>query len=174
MDGESPSIIVMHSEPSMPKTYTIVIIVLGLLSTTGALACSCGNQTESEQFQEATYIARVRVTATELRSIKDLRDEIPDYKHWENDISEYVRVSYEEIEAFKGGEKRPRYLRELIFAPGNCMLGLLTGMEFVVYLSNKSNSFVTICSGSFGYLNAQGTEVAPVLDRLRDWSKALP
>jgi hypothetical protein len=165
----------MRAETTMTKTTVYLLpLVFGLLVQSKSYACSCREESKEEQFRTANYVALIKVTGTALRSIKDLRREIDDYDDWKNETPDYVRVSYEELEVFKGRGNAPKHLRELPFGPGNCMLGLFAGMEYVVYLSEDSMGFVVMCSGSFGVFNREGDEVVPVLNLLRAWAKSPP
>ena len=84
------------------------------------------------------------------------------------DIPEYVRVSFEVTEVFKGESNIPTHLYEMTFSPGNCGLGLMTGIEYVIFLTGEPVEFASFCSGSFGFIDAEGTEIKPDLDRLRE------
>ena len=120
------------------------------------------------------------MTATELRPTSELDftgiaaeegvtdDEIAEFI---DEMPEYVRVSFEVIEVFKGESHVPTHLYEMVFSPGNCGLGLATGIEYVIFLSGDPIEFASFCSGSFGFFNAEGTEIKPDLDRLRELAK---
>jgi len=155
------------------KLTRYIVSIFALLFATSALACSCKENSEEELFRQAEYIAHIRVTGTTLRPIKDLSKESY-YDEVKEDTPEYIRISFDEVEVFKGPNNRPENLREFPFGPGNCMLGLQTGIEYVVYQTKASTSFVTFCSGSFGFFNREGTEVVPKLEKLRKWAKSAP
>lgn len=59
----------------------------------------------------------------------------------------------------------------MTFWPGNCGLGLMTGIEYVIFQLGEPLEFASFCTGSFGFFNAEGTEVKPDLDRLRELAK---
>lgn len=163
----------MRTRVAANRTFVPPLVgVAWLLLSNASLACSCRERTDAEQFNAAIYVAHVRVVSTELRSIEDLRRESPDLDEWKDNTPEYVRVSFQEVEVFKKSIAAPQYLRELPFGPGNCMVGLLAGMEYIVYLSQDSMSFVDICSGSFGFFNREGAEVAPKINELRRRAKS--
>jgi hypothetical protein len=45
------------------------------------------------------------------------------------------------------------------------MVGLMTGLEYVIYL--EEHDFVTLPSGSWGFFNSEGKDVAPKLEKLK-------
>lgn len=143
-------------------------LLLSILPVKTVLACSCAkNQTERSLFDEAEYVAHVKITAAELRDTNELASD----DDMLNETPEYVRVSFEEVEIFKGAKFSPHYLRELPFANGNCMLGLLPGLEYVIFLRKDSMWFVVRCSGSGFFDAATSEEVSPKIKRLREWAK---
>jgi len=159
---------------------TALLAIVALLMSPDAFSCSCDIGTIDENFEESVATFRMRVTATELRPSSELdfaalaeEDDISDDEIAEfiEDIPEYVRVSFEVIEVFKGESNIPTHLYEMTFSPGNCGLGLMTGVEYVIFLSGEPIEFASFCSGSFGFLNAEGTEIKPDLDRLRELAK---
>jgi hypothetical protein len=159
---------------------TILLATIALLMSPDAHSCTCDIGTIDENFKESVAAFRIRVTATELRPTSELdfsgldaEDDISDDEIAEfiEDIPEYVRVSFEVIEVFKGKSNIPTHLYEMTFSPGNCGLGLMTGVEYVIFLSGEPIEFASFCSGSFGFSNPDGTEVKPDLDRLRELAK---
>ena len=143
-------------------------------------ACSCDIGTIDENFDASVATFRIRVTATELRPTSELNfaevsaeEDVSDEEIAEfvEDMPEYVRVSFEVIEIFKGDSNIPSHLYEMVFSPGNCGLGLATGIEYVIFLSGEPFEFASFCSGSFGFFNAEGAEIKPDLDRLRELAK---
>jgi len=146
-------------------------LLLSVLPVKTVMACSCAkNQTERSLFDEAEYVAHVKITAAELRDIHELGNVASD-DDMLNETPEYVRVSFEEVEIFKKTKFSPIYLRELPFANGNCMLGLLPGLEYVIFLGKDSMWFVARCSGSGFFDAAVSEEVPPKIKRLREWAK---
>ncbi len=142
-----------------------------------ALACSCDLGTIDERFDNAVAVFRILVTATELRPSSDLllsehflKDEFSDEEIAEmlEELPNYVRVSFEVVEAFKGQSSISTYLYEMTFSPGNCGLGLMTGIEYVIFSTGEPIEFATFCAGSFGFFNPDATEVKPDLDRLQE------
>lgn len=75
-------------------------------------------------------------------------------------------ATYKLLESYKGSNLDEGILKGLPYGPGNCMLLLLTGAEYIVYL--QDNDFVMFSTGSWSYFNAKGTEVKPELAKLRE------
>jgi hypothetical protein len=144
-----------------------VALFLTLLPMKGVLACMCSmGETERSWFDDAEYVAHVRITAAELKDSSELGNDASDFS------PEYVRVSFEEMEVFKRPKFSPDYLKEFPYANGNCTIGLRPGLEYVVFLAKESMGFVFNCSGTFGVDNA-GTskEISPRIKKLREWVK---
>lgn len=161
----------------------IQIILLALAASFLAFdvhACSCDIGSIDESFEESAAAFQIRVTATELRPSTELEfvriaaeedvteDEIAEFIE---EAPEYVRISFEVIEVFKGESHIPSYLYEMVFSPGNCGLVLATGIEYVIFLSGEPIEFASFCTGSFGFFNAEGDAIKPDLDRLRELAK---
>ncbi len=180
MTPSDPFLPVASLKEMVPITMTVRTILLAIVAvfiSPDALSCSCDISTIDENFEESVAVFRIRVTATELRPTSELdfsglarQDNISDEEIAEfvEDIPEYVRVSFEVTEVFKGEDDIPSNLYEMTFSPGNCGLGLMTSVEYVIFLSGEPVEFASFCSGSFGFINAEGTEIKPDLDRLRE------
>ncbi|WP_376693997.1 hypothetical protein [Wenzhouxiangella sp. EGI_FJ10409] len=119
-----------------------------------AFACSGSRPNTIETFERADRVFRAKIIATELK-----------LEEFEGESREVVHATYDLLESYKGENPQNGLLKELPFAPGNCMLGLLTGVEYVVFL--KDSLYVTMPSGSWAYINAEGSDVAPELEKLR-------
>ena len=78
---------------------------------------------------------------------------------------EVILATYQLVESYKGDLPRKGKVKELPFGPGNCMVGLMTGLEYVIYL--EEHDFVTLPSGSWGFFNSEGKDVAPKLEKLK-------
>ena len=158
----------------MPKIFIVLFAVLWSLD---ALACSCEVGTIDERFENSSAAFHILVTATELRPSSDLllSEHFPKDEYSDDEIAEmleempnYVRVSFEVIEAFKGESRIPDHLFELTISPGNCGLGLMSGIEYVIFSAGEPIEFATYCTGSFGFFDPEATEVRPDLERLRE------
>ncbi len=118
-------------------------------------ACSFPEKTDEEQFSEANRVFRAKVIATKLANEKH-----------DGENYEVVLATYKLLESFKGSNPDEGILKGLPYGPGNCMLPLLTGAEYVVYL--QDNDLVLFSTGSWSYFNAEGTDVKPKLAKLRE------
>ena len=159
---------------------SILLVLAASILSFDAYACSCDVGSIDENFAESVAVFRIRVTATELRPTSEIdfagvaaEEKVTDDEIAEivEEMPDYVRVSFEVIEVFKGESSIPPHLYEMIFSPGNCGLGLATGIEYVIFHSGAPLEFASFCSGSFGFFNAEGTEIKPDLDRLRELAK---
>jgi hypothetical protein len=159
---------------SKARKQLLVLPLLFFVHSELVCACSCISATEEEYFAAAAYVAHIKVTAAILRPIQELKGEVPDIDDTVDKIPEYVRVSFDALAVFKNTGQLPPYLREIPFGPGNCMIGLMPGMEYVIYLDADAKGFTSLCSGSFGIFNREGTEVRPKLQRLREMAAPQP
>jgi len=136
----------------------LAIILLALLLIPNAWACSVlGEPTIEENYSAADHVALVRIMSTHLVPY-DLGDE-----DW---LEELVEARYEVIEEFKGSHDPP-VARELVYGPGNCMLGLATGNYYLLFLSEPGR-IAGWPGGSTLIFNLEGTEIAPIIEQLRD------
>ncbi|MTV39876.1 hypothetical protein [Duganella radicis] len=135
-----------------------VLSIAAALTALPAIACSSLHQpTDAELFAKATAVFRARVTETKLAKFANPAKP--------SEVEEVVEARYEIREIFKGTPSSTGVVRDLPFGPGNCSLGLMAGTEYVFY--PDSNGLVLIFSGSFGFLNSEGTDVKPRLEALR-------
>jgi hypothetical protein len=161
----------MHTaNTTMFKIFPAIFaaFILALLPMEAVLACKCASdETEQSRINKAGYVAHIKITVAEVRDVSELGNADSDILDMAN--GEYVRVSFEEMEVFKGKKFSPNFLKELPFINGNCMLGLRPGWEYVIFLNKESNGFVFSCSGSFSFYNT--TDVSTKIQKLREWAK---
>lgn len=120
-------------------------IVLALAAPP-ADACSRRHHPTDEQlFDEATHVFVARVVSTQLKRLRGRECEVGDL---DDDDCEYVEARYELAESLKGSPGRRGKVRDLVFGPGNCSLGLLAGIYYVFYLDSDHN-WVPHINGSF-------------------------
>ena len=139
-------------------TRLTTFAVLALLATPTSLwACSVDKERSlAEKYAEADRVVLAKIQSTRL--VVDATKEA----EWER---ESVEATYEVLESFKGsGEKQ--IAREMVFGPGNCTLGLLSGSVYVLFLSGPQQ-YVGWPGGSFMTWNIDGKEVKPILTELR-------
>ena len=143
------------------KMKKIIITIILLLIPCVAFPCSFKPRTDEENFNAAKAIFQARIIETRLATMTN-----------PNNPKESVEVVEGKIlikEKFKGEPPASGYVKDFVFGPGNCSLGLFTGMEYIFYTSD--NDFVLMPTGSFGYLNDEGSMVRPKLEKLRELSK---
>ena len=132
-------------------TSLFILCVISPLS----VACSFPEKTDEEQFSEANRVFRAKVVATKLANEKH-----------DGEKYEVVLATFKLLESYKGSNPDEGILKGLPFSPGSCMLPLLTGAEYVIYL--QDNDFVLLSTGSWSYFNAEGIDVKPKLAKLRE------
>ncbi|WP_150049190.1 hypothetical protein [Methylomonas rhizoryzae] len=155
---------------TMFKIFPAIFIafILALLPVQAVLACKCASgETEQSRFNKADYVAHVKITVSEIRDASELENANSDIIDMAD--GEYVRVSFEEKEIFKGKKFSPNFLKELPFTNGNCMLDLRPGWEYVIFISKESNGLVGNCSGSFSLYNTN--DASTKIQQLREWAK---
>ena len=138
----------------MFRLRSLLLLIFIGIACPSAYACSFAEKTPEQRFMNATRVFRAKIISTELSTDR-----------MDGEKFEIVKAKYSLIESYKGKNPKKGIVKEIPFGPGNCMLGLLTGLEYVIYL--EGNDYVTMPSGSWGYFNAEGTEVVPELEKLR-------
>ncbi|TPV57411.1 hypothetical protein FJ444_13545 [Aestuariibacter sp. GS-14] len=140
------------------KKY-LVLLTFAVLISSDCWACSFPEKTREEMFDDAERVFIGRIISTQLKT-----------EIIENETLDVVNATYQLVESFKGENPQIGIVKEIPFSPGNCMLGLLTGLEYVIYL--EDHHFVTLPSGSWGYFNAEAKDVKEELNKLRDISNS--
>src|SRR5262249_36079998 len=126
-----------------------------LLACLPATACSSlRTPSTAELFAAASSVFRARITETKLAVLQHV-----------GQSTEVVEARFEVREVIKGTPPASGIVRDLPFSPGNCSLGLMAGMEYV--LLPGEYDLVLLPSGSFGYFNVEGTAVQSRLRELR-------
>lgn len=137
----------------LPFTLTLTLILFSL----EAGACTFSRPNDQNTFDRADRVFRAKIVATKLNM-----------EEHDGQEKEIVTATYKLLESFKGENPETGIVKEFPFAPGNCMLGLLTGMEYVIVL--KDNVFVTMPNGSWAYVNSEGYQTKPELEKLRGYA----
>ena len=122
-----------------------------------AAACSFEPRSDEQLFAAAKTIFRARVTEARLSKLDGLIEK--------GKSIEIVEAKYDVLEVFKGVPPPSGVVRDVTFGPGNCGLGILVGTEYV--FMPEEHDMVLAPSGSFGYFNAEGTQVKPRLELFR-------
>ena len=147
----------MRLRPGLNASWLLACLAL----PSSVLACSFPQVSEEQLVAQAQSIFRARVT--EVRLAQFSSPEQP------GESTEVVEARYEVKEVIKGQPPASGVVRDLPFGVGNCSQGLTPGAEYL-FIPGRYD-LVWLPSGSFGYVNAEGREVAPVLQRLRQLSK---
>ena len=109
-------------------------------------ACSrISRPTDRQLFDEAKEVFVAQVVSTKIAR---LSPQLCEDEGGEEDGCSFVEARYQLTAALKGNPKRSGKVGDLVFGPGNCSLGLLTGWYYVFYVGEESN-FVPHISGSF-------------------------
>jgi hypothetical protein len=150
------------------------ILVLFFISTNIAFACKCNSGiSQIDHFYGAEFVALIKVTGNELRPSEELSSDARQLLEGRGIVNEYIRVSFDAKEVFKGKNNPPAYLMEWIQGGGNCALGLKAGREYVVFLSKAFMGFVVDCSGTFVFINEKDENGEAIeLKLLRDLAKS--
>lgn len=138
-------------------TSSAFIVLLSCVSASAAACSTLNPPSEQELFSRAQSVFRARVTEAKLEWFRNPQNPA--------ERVEVVEARYEIKEVFRGTPPTSGFVRDLPFAPGNCSLGILPGMEYVFF--PDEHDFVLVYSGSFGFFNSEGTQVKPQLDALR-------
>ena len=151
-----------------------LLVAIAMVAGSGignpVMACSTLHPlTLQQQVDAAANIFRARVVEAAVKPVGTLPE------GWASpspEIAEIVEARIELRELIKGHAPAEGIVRDFPFMPGNCSLGLMPGVEYL--FMPDANGFVLIPTGSFGYINAQGTETKATLDEVRTAAKAAP
>jgi len=122
-----------------------------------AHACSFERRTDEQLVAQSKVIFRARITEVRLATMPN-----PDKPSVQLEV---VEGKFELKEILKGTPPISGFVRDMPFGPGNCNLPLLPGVEYIFF--PEENDFVWTPSGSFGFINSEGTAVQPRLVTLR-------
>ena len=124
----------------------LALAIVTALAAQSVEACSRHPRpTDTQLFSEAKEVFVARVISTELKRMP--RKEC-DAEEIDEDECAYVQAWYERVDVLKGSPPRRGNVRDLVFGPGNCSLGLLAGFYYVFYLGSDYN-WVPHINGSF-------------------------
>ncbi len=143
---------------------SVALAVLAVMTAPAADACSRRpNPTDAQLFSEAEHVIVARVVSTELRQMPRSgcdADGLDD-----NECS-YVEAKYELSEVLKGSVRGRGKVRDLVFGPGNCSLGVLAGFYYVFYI-DKEHNWVPHINGSFPLGPVYGERERQAVERVR-------
>jgi len=101
----------------------LIFLIILIFVPSIVFPCSFLPRTDEEYFKEAREVFRSRVVETRLATIQNPANP----KEKEEVVEGKVVVT----EKFKGEPPPSGYVKDLVFVPGNCSLGLFAGMEYV-------------------------------------------
>lgn len=134
-------------------------LVIGAVAfaATSASACSFPPRTDEEVFANANAIFLARITETKLVRLQDPSNQ--------SRSEEVIEARFEVREIIKGTPPASGIVRDVPFAPGNCGLALLPGIEYLLIPGDYDN--VLLPSGSFRYTKPLELEAEKRLEKFR-------
>lgn len=143
---ETPHRCVFGRARVMRRVAFAALIVCIAIAAPVADACSRLNPiTDAQLFSGAEKVFVARILATEIKRMPRRECDAEDL---DEDDCMYVQGKYELVEALKGAPRTRGKVRDLVFGPGNCSLGLLAGFYYVFYV-DKDHNWVLHIDGSF-------------------------
>jgi len=134
----------------------VIPFLLLVTSSTAPMACPYTALTQ-ELVDKAKTIFIAKITEVKLAKLP-----IPTQA---GQYFEVVEARYEIKEVLKGVPSPTGIVRDAPMGIGNCNIGLYPGVEYV--LLPGVDEIVLSSTGSFGYINAEGTSVRPKIDLVR-------
>ncbi len=145
---------------------SLTFIALPFVST-GAIACSITGEkpTDEQLFAKANSVFVAHVYRTEEKSFQptDSKESIA-----------AVEADFCVIEVLKGKPPADNKVKDFVFGPGNCSLGLLAGFDYLFFVPNGPDNLVLWPTGSRALFNLKGTEVVKTLSNFRRLRKDAP
>lgn len=136
--------------------------LLVLMLADAGLACSRApglpEPTDEDLFRSASAVFVAHLTRTEEAEMKD-----PDTGKPPPIVIGHFRL----IETLKGSPPANGTVRDLVYGPGNCSLGLLAGNDYVFFLQDEYKGVVLHLSGSRMIFDLEARQVRAFLDKLR-------
>ena len=143
-----------------PATRACATLIAGLLLVWRGMASACSTlgpePTIEELFStaDAVFVAEVVKTERVIGSFGSMT--LP-----------MVEGDVELVEVLKGDPPAGRKVRDLVFGPGNCSLGLLAGLPYLFLFQPGQDNLVLWPTGSRMFININGTYPKELLARLR-------
>lgn len=143
----------------MSRLLYLVTVLFLQCTASSAIACSILGEppTERQLFEKATsvFVAHVFRTEEKQSPVGPNKASIP-----------IVEGDFRIIETLKGTPPSDGKVRDVVFGPGNCSLGLMAGLDYLFFV-NDSQEFVSWPTGSRPFINIEGTEPKKLLENLR-------
>ncbi|RME12943.1 MAG: hypothetical protein D6816_00415 [Bacteroidetes bacterium] len=124
----------------MPGVIRLIMVrsflILYLFAFSNAFACSCGEGTEDDAYENSDVVFLARVLATKL--VTDSEDSL---------YPEYVRGQIEVIETFKGDTTNVRYVVSGT-TNNTCSILIAAGEKYIIYGASAETIRITACGFS--------------------------
>jgi hypothetical protein len=146
-------------------------LIGALLLSMGGAACACSSRESSASDEErygkasAVFVAHIVRTDETRASVRG-----------SNEPLAIVEGTFRVVEVLKGRPPEDRKIRDLVYGPGNCSLGLLAGIDYLVFLYKDSyvlwpgeaeSNFVLWPGGSRPFIDISASEPKRLLEKLR-------
>jgi hypothetical protein len=142
--------------------FALLALAAVALTTRQASACSVSKPpTDEERFKNASAVFVAHLTKAEEGDALRRGSQPAGPVTQEPTVVGTFRV----IEVLKGTPPEDRTVRDYVFAPGNCSLGLFPGIDYLFFL--HGDNWVLWPGGSKGILNLQAPPVQQLLEKLR-------
>jgi hypothetical protein len=143
----------------MSRILYFVTVLFLQFTASSAMACSILGEPPSERqlFEKAAsvFVAHVFRTEEKQLPVGPNKTSIP-----------VVEGDFRIIETLKGTPPSDGKVRDVVFGPGNCSLGLMAGLDYLFFI-NDGQVFVSWPTGSRPFINIEGTEPKKLLENLR-------
>jgi len=135
-----------------------VLILISLLLSNSALACSCKESSIGSKYHSATDVFIGHITkASELLVTSD-------GNHPNGQT--LVRAEYELVESFKGKETSSGLVFDRPFSQGSCSVLMTPGVKYIFF--NYGSERISVCGGSRYYNANSDKELLETLRNLRN------
>ena len=144
---------------TMKTVFALLICFILWLGSSATFACSTRGDppTDEQLFKKASSVFVAHVLRTEEKSIR-VETKNPYL---------VVEAEFRVVEILKGQPPSDGKVRDLVFGPGNCSLGLLAGLDYLFFIQDDQYNFVLWPTGSRPFININGTESVKLLQDLR-------
>ena len=128
----------------MNRVYKVVFAIALALGSNACFACSCIKSSIQEQYSNAKDVFLGKVVETKLI----IKNQTFDDQKILDGVDDKVRAILRVSNTFKGkNNAKVRSVLDSVADGANCGLGLLTGREYLIFLSGDDEP-ISICGGS--------------------------
>jgi hypothetical protein len=119
------------------KKALLFIFLLFFCSQEYVFACSCRERDKAVLFSKAEHVFFAEVTDTKLVKLKlDTSD---------TEKVDIIEAKFVVLEVFKGDPNKISVVRDLSFGFGNCSIGLMSGMEYIFFVTKGEPPLTSSC-----------------------------